>query len=148
MGGDADRAWMSSKLIIGGTMPGDLPITETSVVEFLKRFEAASATRLFANVVEWIHPHALFRFNDGDFRGIEAIQRAFERTWTQDIKAERYTLADIQVVNVDAASAVATFVFHWSGVGSQGPFQIAGRGTSLLVLHNGRLKVRVEHLSR
>jgi ketosteroid isomerase-like protein len=139
---------VSSTLFDGGTMPGDLPITETRVVEFLKRFEAASATRLFANVVDLIHPNALFRFNDGDFRGLEAIQRAFERTWTQGIKDERYTLADIQVVNVDSASAVATFSFHWSGVGTQGPFQIAGRGTSLLVLHAGRLKVRVEHLSR
>jgi ketosteroid isomerase-like protein len=129
-------------------MPGDLLINETGVVEFLKRFEAASATRLFANVVGLIHPDALFRFNDGDFRGLEAIQRAFERTWSQDIKDERYTLADIQVVNVDSNSAVSTFSFHWSGVGSQGPFQIAGRGTSLLVLHEGRLKVRVEHLSR
>ena len=126
----------------------DLPITETRVVEFLKRFEDASATELFANVVGMIHPNALFRFNDGDYRGLEAIQRAFESTWTHDVKDERYYLSDIEVVSVDTSSAAATFHFNWSGVGPHGSFQIIGRGTSLLVLHDGRLKVMVEHLSR
>ena len=126
----------------------DLPITETKVVEFLKRFEDASATRLFANVVGMIHPNALFRFNDGDYRGLEAIQHAFESTWTYDVKDERYYLSDIEVLSVDTGSAAVTFHFNWSGVGPQGPFQIVGRGTSLLVLHDGKLKVMVEHLSR
>ncbi len=129
-------------------MPLDLPITETSVLEFLKRFEAASATEIFANVAGMIHPHALFRFNDGDYRGLEAIQRAFESTWAQDVKDERYTLSDIEVLSVDAGSAVAVFHYNWSGVGPHGPFQIVGRGTSLLVLHDGTLKVMLEHLSR
>jgi hypothetical protein len=129
-------------------MPRDLPITETRVVEFLKRFEDASATELFANVVGMIHPNALFRFNDGDYRGLEAIRHAFESTWTHDVKDERYYLSDIEVVSVDTSSAAATFHFHWSGAGPQGPFQIVGRGTGLLVLHDGKLKVMVEHLSR
>ena len=129
-------------------MPRDLPITETRVVEFLKRFEDASATRLFVNVAGMIHPNALFRFNDGDYRGLEAIQRAFESTWTQDVKDELYYLSDIEVLSVDTSSAAATFHFNWSGVGPHGPFQVVGRGTSLLVLHDGRLKVMVEHLSR
>ena len=125
----------------------DLPITETRVVEFLKRFEDASATRFFANVVGMIHPNALFRFTDGDYRGLEAIQRAFESTWTQDIVDELYYLSDIEVVSVDTSSAVVTFHFNWSGAGPHGSFQIVGRGTSLLALHDGKLKVMVEHLS-
>ncbi len=129
-------------------MPLDLPITETRVVEFLKRFEEASATRLFGNLVGMIHPHALFRFNDGDYRGLEAIQQAFESTWDQGVKDERYCLSDIEVVNVDTSSAAATFHFHWSGIGPHGPFQITGRGTRLLVLQDGTLKVMLEHLSR
>jgi hypothetical protein len=129
-------------------MPRDLLITEIKVVEFLKRFEDASTTGLFANVVGMIHPNALFRFNDGDYRGLEAIQRAFESTWTHNVKDERYYLSDIEVVNVDTSSAAATFHFNWSGVGPHGPFRIVGRGTSLLVLHDDKLKVMVEHLSR
>jgi hypothetical protein len=137
-----------SALLSGGTMPRDLPITKTKVVEFLERFEDASATELFANVVGMIHPNALFRFIDGDYRGLEAIQRAFESTWSHDVKDERYYLSDIEVVSVDTSSAAATFHFNWSGVGPHGPFQIAGRGTSILVLHEGKLKIMVEHLSR
>jgi hypothetical protein len=129
-------------------LPGNLPITETRVIQFLKRFEEASATQLFANVAGMIHPNALFRFNDGDYRGLEAIQRAFESTWTQEVKDERYCLSDIEVVSIDINSAVATFHFNWSGAGPQGPFQIVGRGTSLLVLQDGKLKVMLEHLSR
>jgi hypothetical protein len=129
-------------------MPRNLLVTKTKVVKFLKRFEDASATRLFANVVGMIHPNALFRFNDGDYRGLEAIQRAFESTWNQDVKDERYYLSDIEVVSIDTSSAAATYHFNWSGVGPNGLFQIVGRGTCLLVLHDDKLKVMVEHLSR
>jgi hypothetical protein len=41
-----------------------------------------------------------------------------------------------------------TFRFHWSGIGARGPFEIAGRGTSVLVEHEGQLKILLEHLSR
>lgn len=41
-------------------MPRDLPITETKVVEFLKRFEDASATGLLINVAGMIHPNCHF----------------------------------------------------------------------------------------
>ena len=129
-------------------MLAESEITESKVVNFLNRFEIAQATRSFANVVDMIHPNALFRFNDGDYRGLLAIQRAFESTWSQDVKNEHYRLNNIEVISVDSNSAVATFQFTWSGKGAKGPFHIVGRGTSILVLHEGRLKVIVEHLSR
>ena len=122
-------------------------ITETAVVEFLKRFVDASSTESFENVADMIHPNALFRFNDGDYRGHEAIRGAFERTWAHDVKDERYYLSHIEVMSVDGASAAATFQFNWSGVGTHGPFQIVGRGTSVLVRHQDNLKIMVEHLS-
>ena len=123
-------------------------ITETQVLDFLRQFVDASATQSFSNVAEMIHPNALFRFNDGDYRGLEAIKGAFESTWAHDVKDERYYLSHIEVMSVDTDSAAATFQFNWSGVGTQGPFQIVGRGTSVLVRHQDKLKVMVEHLSR
>jgi hypothetical protein len=129
-------------------MPGNSRITETQVVEFLQQFVDASATKSFAHVAGMIHPNALFRFNDGDYRGLEAIRGAFESTWAHDVKDERYFLSHIEVMSVDGDSAAATFQFHWSGVGLQGPFQVVGRGTSVLVRHEDKLKVLVEHLSR
>jgi len=129
-------------------MPREPRIKEAAVLAFLEQFVKASATESFADVRGMIHPDALFRFNDGDYRGHEAIQAAFERTWALDVKDARYDVSHIEVMSVDAGSAAATFQFTWSGVGKEGPFRIVGRGTSVLVRHEGRLKVMVEHLSR
>ncbi len=129
-------------------MGAESEITESKVVNFLNRFEIAQGTKSFANVVDMIHPNALFRFNDGDYRGLLAIQGAFENTWAYDVKDERYHLDNIEVMTIDSNSAAATFQFNWSGTGPKGAFHIAGRGTSILVLHEGKLKVLVEHLSR
>jgi len=123
-------------------------ITEEQVLRFLKRFEQAQGTEDFELVSSMLHPDALFRFNDGDYRGIEAARGAFESTWAQEVEDERYRLTDVEVLHVDASSATVTFRFHWSGVGDDGPFHIVGRGTSVLVRHDGALKLLVEHLSR
>jgi hypothetical protein len=45
-------------------------------------------------------------------------------------------------------SATVTFTYTWSGDGPAGPFAILGRGTAILVCHDGKLKVMIEHLSR
>jgi ketosteroid isomerase-like protein len=126
----------------------DHGISEASVAEFLKRFEQAQGTQSFSNVVDMIHPDAIFRFNDGDYRGHAAIRKAFEETWAYDVTDERYHLADVEVMSTDADSATATFTFNWSGYGPDGPFHIVGRGTVVIVRHDGALKVAVEHLSR
>ena len=123
-------------------------IAEEQVLEFLERFEKAQGTQDFDRVAPMLHPDALFRFNDGDYRGIEAARGAFERTWAHEIEDERYRLTDVELLHVDAGSATVTFRFHWSGVGEGGPFHIVGRGTSVLVRHDGALKLLVEHLSR
>jgi len=123
-------------------------ISEAQVVDFLDQFEKAQSTQSFVNVMDKIYPDALFRFNDGDYRGLDAIQDAFERTWDYDIEDEQYYLTDIEVMHVDSNSATATFTFHWSGVGPKGSFHNTGRGTTVLIRHEGELKILVEHLSR
>lgn len=123
-------------------------ITESQVLEFLNRFETAQNSEDFDRVAPMLHPDALFRFNDGDYRGLEAARGAFENTWAHEVDDERYYLSDIEVLHVDHRSATATFRFHWSGVTANGPFEVVGRGTSVLVRHEGELKLLVEHLSR
>lgn len=123
-------------------------ITEQQVLDFLERFEEAQGTADFDAVAPLVHPDGLFRFNDGDYRGLDAARAAFERTWALDVEDERYHLTDVEVLHVDSDSATATFRFHWSGSGDNGPFHIVGRGTSVIVRHDGRLKLLVEHLSR
>ncbi|MYE83258.1 MAG: nuclear transport factor 2 family protein [Gammaproteobacteria bacterium] len=134
--------------IAGGMAGMAQEITERQVLDFLDRFEAAQGARDFAAVAPMLHPDALFRFNDGDYRGLEAARGAFESTWALDVEDERYYLDDIDVLHTDEHSATATFKFHWSGVGDNGPFHVVGRGTSVLVRHEGELRLLVEHLSR
>ena len=134
--------------ITGGAAGMADEITEQQVRDFLGRFEAAQGTADFDAVVPLLHPEVLFRFNDGDHRGLEAARGAFESTWALDVEDERYYLTDIEVLHRGVESATATFRFHWSGKGDHGPFHVVGRGTSVLVRHDGELKLLVEHLSR
>lgn len=115
---------------------------------FVNAFEKAIASKDFGQVAPLIHPDALFRFNDGDFEGLEQVRAAFESTWSHDIKEDRYRLSDVVVRNVDSQSALVTFNYHWSGITSKGSMSITGRGTQVIVLHEGRLKISLEHLSR
>lgn len=125
-----------------------LEITAEAIAAFVKRFEAAGSSRSFDDVIEMLHPAALFRFNDDDYRGLEAIGRAFEATWAYDIEDEQYTLTDIDAMHVAADWGIVTFTYHWSGVAAQGPFHATGRGSQVIVIHDGRLVILLEHLSR
>ena len=123
-------------------------LNKNSIKEFLRNFELASGTKDFSKVSNMIHPDALFRFNNGDFRGITDIQAAFESTWSHDIQNDQYQLKNIEIIHIDAQSATVTFNYHWQGITSKGELNIVGRGTQVIVLDNDQLKIRVEHLSR
>lgn len=129
-------------------MAADGALTAAEVRAFLERFEQAQAAKSFDAVEGMLHPEAVFRFNDGDHRGLARIRAVFERTWNLGVTDERYAMSDIEVVHLGGDTAVATFTYRWSGVGEKGPFAIEGRGTTLLVRDRGRLCIRLEHLSR
>lgn len=118
------------------------------VVEFLADFERAQARQDFGIVAPFIDPNAVFRFNDGDYAGHDAIRSAFEVTWAHDIDDESYATSDVDVRHVDGNTALATFRGTWSGRGSDGAFELEGRGTTVVTRHEGVLKVLLEHLSR
>ena len=79
-------------------------ITESEIKVFLKQYEDATNTHCFSNVADLINSEATYRFTDGDFVGIEAIQKAFESTW-DSIKEEVYSLSDLKIVYADENSA-------------------------------------------
>ncbi len=124
--------------------------TAESVVRFLDHFEALAMQEDFSLIAELIDEHAFFRFNDGDFMGRPAIQAAFEKTWrgSPGVKKARFYLSDIVVLNTDACSAAATYTYHWEGSQDGRSFQIRGRGTRVLRLQGGQLRIVHEHLSR
>ncbi len=116
------------------------------MLTFLRAFEEASASRDFDEVAE-IHPDAIFRFTDGDFRGRDAIRLAFEKTWAWDVADERYYLTNLRVLAADTHSASVTYDFHWTGAARGRPFHTVGRGTAVVVLVDGKPQLIHEHLS-
>ena len=125
-------------------------LTKDSVAEFLIRFEQIAEGENFDLIQDMIHDNAVFRFNDGDFVGKQAIRGAFEKTWkgSAGVKKDRFYLTDVEVITVDGRSAAATYTYNWEGSKDGQSFRIQGRGTRVLVVESGRLQVIHEHLSR
>jgi len=125
-------------------------VTETAVTQFLHRFEALALQEDFNLIRHLIDERAVFRFNDGDFFGRDAIQAAFEKTWRGDpsVKKARFYLSDIVVLTTDAASATATYTYNWEGSQAGKSFSITGRGTRVLRFEQGEFRIVHEHLSR
>ena len=44
---------------------------DSAIRAFFERFEAAQNTHVFDEVIPLLHPDVVFRFNDGDFRGLD-----------------------------------------------------------------------------
>src|SRR5438094_6438416 len=112
-----------------------MDISESEIRNLFAQYEAASNTRVFANVAPLIHPDAVYWFNDGDFVGLDAIKGAFEKTWASSatMADERYELRELMVVVSDARSAAVTYRFDWSGkVDGQRAFHVRGRGTNVV----------------
>ena len=126
------------------------PLTAESVVEFLNRFEAVAAKEDFNLICDMIDEQAVFRFNDGDFVGRQAIQAVFEKTWRGDpsVKKVRFYLSDIVVLTTDHSTASATYTYHWEGAQGGREFKIRGRGTRVLLRDGAQFRIVHEHLSR
>lgn len=129
----------------------DTILTKDSIVQFLTRFEEIAEKENFDLVQDMVHNQAVFRFNDGDFVGKQAVRDAFEKTWkgsAANVKKTRFYLTDIAVLTLDAKSATATYSYNWEGAMDGQPFRIQGRGTRVMVVEGGRLQIIHEHLSR
>ena len=128
----------------------EVVVTQDSVIQFLNRFEEVAEKENFDLIQDMVHDHAVFRFNDGDFVGRQAVRGAFEKTWqgSANVKKERFYLTDIQVLTVDQSSATATYTYNWEGSMDGQSFRIQGRGTRVLVVENGLVQIIHEHLSR
>lgn len=126
------------------------PLTAELVVGFLHNFEATAQQHDFDLLLPMIHERAFFRFNEGDFIGQAAIRTVFEKTWlgSPGVVQDRFYLSDIVVLAADAASAAATYSWHWEGRQGEQLFKIQGRGTRVLVVEQCRLQIIHEHLSR
>ena len=84
-------------------------VTAESVVNFLQHFEALALQEDFSLLKDMIDEQAFFRFNDGDYRGLAAIEAVFEKTWRggPTLKQARFHLSDIVVLTSAAHAAPA-----------------------------------------
>ena len=128
----------------------EFSITAESVLQFLNHFEEVAAKEDFGLLKNMIDEKAYFRFNDGDFIGVQAIQSVFEKTWRGDptVKKSRFYLSDIVVLTTDRFSATATYTYNWEGSQGGREFKIQGRGTRVLRCEEGKFLIVHEHLSR
>ena len=118
------------------------------VLDFLVRFNEASETKDFARVEPLIHPDAVFRFNDGDFEGIDAVRGAFESTWSNDVDDSTYQIVNVKVLSADHRSGAATYDYRWEATVDGNKVVATGRGTAVLEELNGVIVIKHEHLSR
>jgi ketosteroid isomerase-like protein len=114
----------------------------------LKEYERKANSRRFEEVAPLISDDAIFWFNDGSFRGIDAIKEAFENTWSLDIQDDQYYLDNVEWVIEEDTVAVCTYLYHWRGkVNGQQKNLGDGRGTSVMKKEKD-WKIVHEHLSR
>lgn len=128
------------------------PITIDASIElqheletFLEAYEKAANSRDFGNVASMIADDAVFEFTDGTFKGKDAIQKAFEDTWTK-IQDEAYTLSDITWNKASYWSATCSYNFTSDGV-INGKRQVyKGKGISELRRKDGNWRIIRERL--
>lgn len=118
------------------------------VLDFLVRFNEASETKDFAAVESLVHPDAVFRFNDGDFEGLDAVRGSFENTWSHDVADSSYQITNIRVLSADERSGAATYDYRWDAVVDGKQVTATGRGTAVLEELNGAIVIKHELLSR
>lgn len=81
--------------------------------ECIAEFERRSAARDFDLVAELVAADATFFFNDGSYRGLNAIRRAVEATWAYNPEQEVYAIEDVSWVASDDGVAACVYRFRW-----------------------------------
>lgn len=96
----------------------------------------------FDSLRHLIDDQAVFWFNDGSFKGIESIKKAFEKT-AAVLKEEKYWLSDKKWI----AKNVCLYQFNWEATVDGKRVRGCGRGTTVLEEIEGNWKIVHEHLS-
>jgi ketosteroid isomerase-like protein len=122
------------------------PSGSTTPQQCLQEYERRTNTHSFAEVAPLIAGDAVYWFSDGSYRGLDAIQQAFECTWAY-IRDERYAIENVHWLGIDEHTATCIYTFHWQGITPNGPAEGSGRGTTIFHKRDGHWQVTHEHLS-
>lgn len=114
---------------------------------FLKSYESANNSHIWANVEPFIAKNATYWFTDGSYMGIDEIRKAIETTFTK-IQDEVYEIKGVQWPTITNTTAVCTYRFYWQGTVDGKQASGSGRGTNVLEKQNGVWQSVHEHLSK
>lgn len=130
------------------------PITINDKIElrheldtFLEAYEKAANSRDFDNVAPLITKDAVFWFTDGTHEGREAIQKAFQDTWTK-IQDETYAISNVQWLVATYWNSVCSYTFRSEGITEGKKHVFTGRGVNVLKRLDGGWRIVHEHLSK
>ena len=113
---------------------------------FFKKYEVATNTHDFANVVPLLAHNATYWFSDGAHNGIVEIEQAFKKTWRKIID-EQYEISNVRWVIKTPDVAVCKYHFSWKGKINGKTASGKGVGTNVMKRMRGSWKMIHEHLS-
>ncbi|HEX9708737.1 MAG TPA: nuclear transport factor 2 family protein [Candidatus Thermoplasmatota archaeon] len=129
--------------MVGSAAP---PAPVLSVDAFVRAYEEALVTNTWAAVSPLVHVDACVTFSDGRaLVGKAAVRAAFERNFAA-IKDDTYAVSGVHWVSRAEDHAVYTFAFAWTGTVDGKRAGGQGRGTAVIVRHEGGWQLIAEHL--
>jgi 2,3-bisphosphoglycerate-dependent phosphoglycerate mutase len=116
--------------------------------EFIRKYEAATASHDLEATLELIADDAVYWFSDGGtYHGKDAIAAAIRSNF-EAIKDEDYRISDVKWLAVSEDVAACVYSFSWSGMVGGTQTSGSGRGTTVIQKVDGEWRVVHEHLSR
>ncbi len=122
------------------------PKAEKELNAFIKTYVDATNSHNFANVQDLLLTDAVYWFNKSESQGIAAIKKNFESTWSY-LPDEVYGIENVKWLSIEKNSATCIYEYTYQGTHDGKQVKGRGRGTSLLVKHNGKWRIVHEHLS-
>jgi hypothetical protein len=84
---------------------------QADLTVFMKAYEKANNSHIWANVKPFIANNATYWFTDGSFSGIEEIKGAVQSTFNK-IQDETYTISGVRWPVHSDVVAACTYTFH------------------------------------
>lgn len=113
---------------------------------FIQEYERATNTHNFNQVRPFIKRDAVYFFSEGTYRGIDEIESAFQRNWSQ-VQEEIYSITDVEWIHYSGTMATCIYHYYWRGIYKGQEKEGRGRGTNSMVKEDGKWKMIHEHLS-
>ena len=129
--------------MVGRTAPAGRVLSADA---FVMAYKEALDTNAWAAVSPLVHEDACVTFSDGrTLVGKAAVLAGYERNFAA-IKDDTYAVSDVHWVSQAEDHAVYTFAFACTGMVDGKPAGGRGRGTAVIVRHEGGWQLMAEHL--